>query len=62
MVENNTKLQITGNSAIAATLGFNYYLKYFCNSSVTWAGKSINLEKGKPLPFVPEPIKISTRH
>jgi len=59
MVENSQKLQITGNSVIAATLGFNYYLKYFCNSSVTWAGKNINLDKNS-LPIVRQKLRITT--
>ena len=58
MIENNEKLQITANSAIAATWGFNYYLKYFCNSSVTWSGKNINLNKNN-LPIVKDRVQIT---
>ena len=41
MIEPNTKLKISATSAIAASWGFNYYLKYYCNSSVYWSGKNI---------------------
>jgi hypothetical protein len=40
-------------------MGFNYYLKYFCNSSVTWAGKNINLKKDN-LPVVIGKVRITS--
>jgi alpha-N-acetylglucosaminidase len=60
MIENNTKLQITANTGVAAAWGFNYYLKYFCNSTVNWSGKNINLIPNE-LPAVPRKIIISAR-
>jgi hypothetical protein len=58
MIENNSKLQITANSPIAASWGFNYYLKYYANSSVYWSGKNINIDNGK-LPVVETKINIT---
>ena len=43
MTQNNEKVLITSNSGVAAARGFNYYLKYYTNSSVYWPGKNINL-------------------
>ena len=60
MIDNNKKLQITANSAIAATWGFNYYLKYYCNSSVYWSGKNINLKMNN-LPIVVGKVTISAK-
>ncbi len=60
MIDNNTKLQITANSGVAAAWGFNYYLKYYCNSTVNWSGKNINLIPNA-LPVVTNKIKISAR-
>lgn len=58
MDNSGTKLIITANSIIAATWGFNYYLKYYCNSSVYWSGGNINLNNGN-LPKVNGMITIS---
>jgi hypothetical protein len=60
MVENNRKVQITANSPIAATWGFNYYLKYYANSSLHWSGKNINLKKDK-LPLISNKIRIEAK-
>jgi alpha-N-acetylglucosaminidase len=58
MKENDsTKLQIKGNNALAICWGFNYYLKYYCNSSVSWSGKNINIRKSD-LPVVDKAVKI----
>jgi hypothetical protein len=60
MIENNRKVQITANTPIAASWGFNYYLKYYANSSVHWSGKSINLSKEK-LPPISNKIRIEAK-
>ena len=60
MIDNNKKLKITANSAIAATWGFNYYLKYYCNSSVNWSGKNININSGN-LPIVSGKVTLSAK-
>lgn len=57
MDSSGTKLIITANSVIAATWGFNYYLKYYCNSSVFWSGKNININSAR-LPRVSSKINI----
>lgn len=57
MIDDNSKLKITANSPVAAAWGFNYYLKYFANSSVYWSGKNINLDAG-PLPIVDEKTTV----
>ncbi len=56
--ETKNKLIITANSVIAATSGFNYYLKYYANSSVFWSGKNIKLNSSS-LPKLQEPIQIT---
>lgn len=60
MVNNNEALQITANSPVAAAWGFNYYLKYYANSSVYWSGKNININNG-PLPIVDTKLRISAK-
>ena len=57
MIDDDSKLKITANSPVAAAWGFNYYLKYYANSSVYWSGKNINLNAGC-LPIVDEKIKV----
>ncbi len=57
MDNTNLKVIITANSINAATWGFNYYLKYICNSSVFWSGKKINFDR--VLPVVPEKIRVT---
>jgi hypothetical protein len=57
MDEANEKLVITANSVLAATWGFNHYLKYYTNSSVFWSGKNIRINSSG-LPKVPTKIKI----
>ncbi len=59
MVENDSKLQITANSPVAATWGFNYYLKYYAKSSFVWSGKNINLHD--KLPIVKKKIKVTAK-
>jgi hypothetical protein len=51
------KLIITANSVIAATWGFNHYLKYYANSSVYWSGKNIRISSSG-LPKVNRPVEI----
>lgn len=58
MIEQDQKLQISANSPVAAAWGFNYYLKYFANSSVYWSGKNIAFDV-QQLPVVKESIKIT---
>jgi alpha-N-acetylglucosaminidase len=60
MSDDDTKLIITANTPVAAAWGFNYYLKYYCNSSVYWSGKNINLNKNA-LPIVDEKKRIESK-
>ncbi len=60
MIDNDLRLQITANSPVAAAWGFNYYLKYFAQSSVVWSGKNINLVQ-TGLPIVKNRIKITSK-
>ena len=51
----NKKIVIKGTSPIALTAGFNWYLKYYCKSSISWNGNNINLPS--PLPVINEKLK-----
>ena len=33
---NNVRVHVVSNTGVAAIWGINYYLKYFCNSHVSW--------------------------
>jgi alpha-N-acetylglucosaminidase len=57
MVNQNRKLLIKANTAVAAAWGFNYYLKYYCNSSINWSGRNINIQE--KLPVVTTKIRIT---
>ena len=58
MDNSGSKIVITANSIIAATWGFNYYLKYYCNSTVHWSGRNININGGR-LPQVQGVVTIN---
>ena len=58
MTEDNRTLLIKANTGVAAAWGFNYYLKYFCNSSVNWSGKNINIKD--KLPIVSNKVRITS--
>jgi alpha-N-acetylglucosaminidase len=55
-INQNKKLLIKANSGVAAAWGFNYYLKFYCNSTVNWSGKNININDS--LPIVEKKIRI----
>lgn len=44
------KILIRGNNPVALASGLNWYLKYYCNSSVSWSGNQINIPD--PLPKI----------
>lgn len=46
----NKALTITANTAVAAIWGLNHYLKYFCNSHISW--DSTRIGKLTELPFI----------
>ena len=43
-----------GNNGVALALAFNYYLKYYCNCSISWGrngtGDQLNMPNPLPLP------------
>jgi alpha-N-acetylglucosaminidase len=41
-------IQITGTTGVAAAAGFNHYLKYFCNSHISWEASQLNLPEELP--------------
>lgn len=47
---NDTILQITATTGVAAAWGFNHYLKYFCKAHISWSGNQLSVPK--PLPKV----------
>lgn len=60
MIDHNRRLRITANSPVAAAWGFNYYLKYYANSSVYWSGKNININNGS-LPIVSPKVRVTAK-
>ena len=54
------KVVVGGNSANSMAVGFNYYLKYYCNTTVSWF---VDDGLGMPdvLPEVPQPVTIKAR-
>ena len=42
------RLQITGNTPIALAVGFNWFLKYFCNAHISWCGCQLDLPDTPP--------------
>jgi alpha-N-acetylglucosaminidase len=49
---------LRGNSPSALTRAFNHYLKFFCNSHVSWCGSRIDLPE--ELPKVRPVVRVST--
>lgn len=39
------RIRITGNDGVSLASGLNYYLKYYCNASITQVGNQVNLPK-----------------
>lgn len=60
MTNENKNLKITANTAVAASWGFNYYLKYYTNSSIQWSGTNINLNYDS-LPIVTGKVRITAK-
>ena len=48
------KIKITGNDGVSLATGLNYYLKYFCNVSITQVGNQVKM----PARIVPVETKI----
>lgn len=56
----NSKIQISGNNANSMAVGLNYYLKYYCLTTVSWYA-SQPVEMPETLPEIPEPIEIPAK-
>ncbi len=54
------RIIIKGTSGNTICVGYNYYLKNFCNCRYTWRGENLNLPAELPLSF--EKIKKVTPH
>ena len=54
------KIVITGNNANSLAVGFNYYLKYYCNLTVGWF-KNEKVTLPSPLPEVDTPVEVDAR-
>ncbi|XP_050299995.1 alpha-N-acetylglucosaminidase isoform X1 [Anthonomus grandis grandis] len=42
------KIEITGTTGVAASTGFHYYLKYYCNAHISWEVSQLNLPESLP--------------
>ena len=51
---------LRGNNGVALASAFNYYLKYYCNCSISWGrdGSGDQLRLPKTLPLPQEKIRI----
>lgn len=54
----NNKIVLRGTSGVEIVSALNWYLKYFCNSHISWCGN--NLQLPKKLPLVENRIHIET--
>lgn len=54
------KLNITGSSKSAVTSGVNWYIKYVCDSHISWCSKNFLIKDKLPLPS--EPIRKDTKY
>lgn len=52
------KVKITGNTKIALSTGYHYYLKKYCNVHISWLGSNIALPEKLPIPSKTEKIDI----
>lgn len=52
------KILLRGSSPVAVASAFNWYLKHFCNLSVSLCGDQLNLPD--PLPAPPEKVRVAT--
>lgn len=56
----NNKTVIRGNSGISLSAGLNYYLKNYCNNSISWLGNNINLPA--QFPIVSSKFSVSSHY
>ena len=54
----NNKPVLRGNNGVALASAFNYYLKYYCNCSISWgrngSGDQLRMPSVLPLPEYPD--------
>ena len=55
---------LRGNNGVSLSMALNYYLKYMCNSSVSWGrnGTGDNLQLPNPLPTPQSTVRIVSPH
>ncbi len=56
----NGKILIKGNTQVAMASGLNWYLKYYCNSTVSWSGNQLNVPT--PLPKIEGVVSKSSNY
>ncbi|MEN8157191.1 MAG: alpha-N-acetylglucosaminidase [Bacteroidota bacterium] len=54
------KILIRGNNPVAMAVGLNHYLKYYCNTSVSWYADQ-PVELPETMPEVPEKVRNEAR-
>ncbi len=54
ILQENEKILIKGDTPVAMASGLNWYLKYFCNSHISWEARQINIPEN--LPIIEQPI------
>lgn len=57
---NGDKIVIAANNVNSLAVGFNYYLKYYCNTTVTWSVEDA-VVLPEVLPAVPEKVSVKAR-
>ena len=54
----NNRITLRGNNGVSIASALNHYLKYYCNSDITWLGTNLNIPN--PLPNVPTKLHITS--
>lgn len=54
------KLVVTGNTANSMAVGLNYYLKYYCNTTVSWFVDDVFVEPAT-LPALDQEVEVKAR-
>ena len=49
----DNKIRIQGNDNVSLAYGFNYYLRYYLNTSISWCGNNVP----QPPKLLPLPLK-----
>lgn len=56
----DSKILISGNNANSMAVGLNYYLKYYCLTTVSWYADQ-SVEMPEVLPQIPSPVEVKAR-